>query len=62
MSVSVHAIENQSALVQVMAWFQTGNKPFPELMTVQFSVVYIGHLGLNELKHWPLDLKMKFCQ
>ena len=30
-------IDNKPALVQVMAWCQTGNKPLPELMLSQFT-------------------------
>ena len=30
-------IDNEAALVQVMAWRQTGDKPLPEPMTTQFT-------------------------
>ena len=30
-------IDNKPALVQVMAWHQTGDKPLPELMMTQFN-------------------------
>ena len=30
-------IDNKSALVQVMAWRQTGDKPLPEAMMTQFT-------------------------
>ena len=30
-------IDNKSALVQVMAWCQTGNKPLSEPMLTQFT-------------------------
>ena len=30
-------IDNNSALVQTMAWRQTGDKPLPELMLTQFA-------------------------
>ena len=36
-------IDNKSALVQVMAWRQTGNKPLPELMLAQFTYTYMRH-------------------
>ena len=30
-------IGNKSALVQVMAWSRTGDKPLPEIMLTQFT-------------------------
>ena len=36
-------IDNKSALVQVMAWCWTGNKPLPESMLTQFSDAYMMH-------------------
>ena len=30
-------VDNKSALVQVMAWHQTDNKPLPEPMLTQFA-------------------------
>ena len=38
-------IENKSALVQVMAWRQTGDKPLPELMLIHSTHKYMQHLG-----------------
>ena len=35
--------DNKSALVQVMAWCQTGNKPLPEPMLTQFIDAYMRH-------------------
>ena len=34
-------IDNKPALVQVMAWHGTGNKPLPELMLTQSTCTYI---------------------
>ena len=34
-------IGNKSALVQVMAWCQTGNKPLPEPMLTQLADAYM---------------------
>ena len=34
---------NNSALVQVMVWRQTGNKPLPEQMLTQFVDAYMRH-------------------
>ena len=34
-------IKNKSALVQVMAWRQTGDEPLPEPMLTQFTDAYI---------------------
>ena len=45
MIVPVHLIDHKSALVQVMAWRQTGNKPLPEPMLVQSTDAYMRHLG-----------------
>ena len=36
-------IDNYPALVQVMAWCQTGDKPKPELMMTQFTDAYMWH-------------------
>ena len=38
-------IDNKSALVQVMAWHRTGDKPLPEPMMTQFTDAYMGHQG-----------------
>ena len=37
------SIDNKPALVQVMAWCQTGDKPLPELMETQFTNTYMPH-------------------
>ena len=36
-------IDYKSALVQVMAWHRTGEKPLPESMLTQFTDAYIRH-------------------
>ena len=36
-------IDYKSALVQVMAWRRTGEKPLPESMLTQFTDAYIRH-------------------
>ena len=36
-------IDNKSALVQVMAWCRTGDKPLPEPMLTQFTDAYMRH-------------------
>ena len=36
-------IDNKPALVQVMAWHRTGDKPLPEPMMTQFIDAYIRH-------------------
>ena len=36
-------IDSKSALVQVMAWHRTGNKPLPEPMLAQFTDAYMWH-------------------
>ena len=36
-------IDNKQALVQVMAWRLTGDKPLPELMLIQFTDAYMRH-------------------
>ena len=41
-------IDSKSALVQVMAWCQSGTKPLPELMVIQFFNIYAS-LDWNEL-------------
>ena len=34
-------MDNKPALVQVMAWRRTGDKPLPELMLIQFTDAYM---------------------
>ena len=46
------SIDDKSALVQVMACHQTGNKLLPETMMVKFTDTYNVWLGLIELKNW----------
>ena len=36
-------IYNKSAMVQVMAWCQTGNKPLPKPMLAQFTDARMRH-------------------
>ena len=36
-------IDNKPALVKVMVWCQTGNKPLPEPMMTQFTDMYMQH-------------------
>ena len=36
-------IDNKSALVQVMAWCRTGDKPLPEPLLTQFTDAYMRH-------------------
>ena len=36
-------IDYKSALVQVMAWHRTDEKPLPELMLTKFTDAYIRH-------------------
>ena len=42
--------ENESALVQVMAWRRTGVKPLPEPMLTQFTDAYKRHSGEMSFK------------
>ena len=36
-------INNKAALVQVMAWHRTDDKPLPEPMLTQYTNVYMRH-------------------
>ena len=38
-------IDNKQALVQVMAWRRTGDKPLPESMLTWFTDAYMRHQG-----------------
>ena len=38
-------IDNESAMVQVMAWRLFGAKPLPEPMLAQFTDAYMRHWG-----------------
>ena len=42
-SVSKGSIDNKPALVQVMAWRRTGDKPLTEAMLTQFANAYMRH-------------------
>ena len=39
------SIDNKPALVQVMAWHWTGDKPLSEPMLFRFTDAYMRHLG-----------------
>ena len=41
--VPMSPIDNKPALVQVMAWRRTGDKPLPEPMITQFINAYMRH-------------------
>ena len=41
--VSKGPIDNKAVLVQVMAWCQTGTKPLPEPILIQFNDAHIRH-------------------
>ena len=41
--VSMSPVYSKSALVQVMAWRRTGDKPLPEPMMIQFIDAYMWH-------------------
>ena len=41
--VPMSPIDNKSALVQVMAWRRTGDKPLPEPMMTQITDAYMWH-------------------
>ena len=43
--VSRSPIDKKPALVQVMAWRWTGDKPLPEPMMTQFTDAYMRHQG-----------------
>ena len=43
--VPMGLIDNNSALVQVMVWRRTGNKPLHESMLPQFTDTYMRHSG-----------------
>ena len=39
-------IDNRPTLVQAMAWCETGNKPLPDPMVIEFPDIYMCHLIL----------------
>ena len=43
--VPKNAIDNNSALVQILAWHRRGDKPLPEPMLTQITDAYIRHWG-----------------
>ena len=45
-------LDNESALVQVMAWHRTGDNPLPEPMLTQFTDPYMRHSG--EMSEWVI--------
>ena len=46
--VSKYLIDNNPALVQIMTWHQSGDKPLSEKMMTEFTDISAS-LGLNEL-------------
>ena len=44
--VSNGPIENMPAMVQVMAWRRTGDKPLSEPVMTEFNNTYMHHLAL----------------
>ena len=48
--VPIVPIDNKSALVQVMAWRRTGDKPLSEAMMTQFTDAYMRHQGEMSFK------------
>ena len=38
-------IDNDAALVQIMAWHRIGGKPLSETILIQFTDVYMRHCG-----------------
>ena len=53
--IPVSPIDNQPALVQVMTWGRTGNKPLPEPLMTQFIDAYMRHRqGRDEF--WPTKI------
>ena len=47
--------DNKPALVQMMAWCQTGDKPLSEPMMVQFTDANVCHSNSVESTHWGRD-------
>ena len=48
-------IDNKAALVQVMAWHQTGTKPLPESVLTRFKDAILHHqTSVRQIKtqHW----------
>ena len=45
--VPMYLIDSRSALVQVMAWRRTGDKPLPEPMQTQLTDAYMRHYELT---------------
>ena len=41
--VPKNLMDNNPALVQIMAWHQTDDKPLPEVMLAQFTDAYMRH-------------------
>ena len=53
-------INNIPALIQIMAWRRSGDKPLSELMMVSL-LTHICALGLNELTHWGPAMHLQRC-
>ena len=58
--ISKGPTDNKSALVQVMAWCQTGDKPLSEPMPTQFTVAKMLFYGsafvINMIQYYPKPL------
>ena len=53
-SLFLSPIDNKSALVQVMSWRRTGDKPLPEPVLAEFTDAYMHKEGISWLTHLPL--------
>ena len=49
-------VDNKPAWVQVMSWRQTGDKPLPEPMLIQFADVYMRHWGEMIMRYQKLTV------
>ena len=56
-------IDNKPALIQVMAWRRTGNKPSPEPLLTQFTDAYMRHLYVYFVVHisWNENVILMWC-
>ena len=57
-------IDHKLALVQVVAWHRTGEKPLPESMLTQFTDAYMGqyqivvHFGYGSIMKYFVDISV----
>ena len=57
-----YQIDNMAALVQIMPWYRTGDKPLSEPMLIRCTDAYIRHSAPMSSTHWSWDKMATICR